>query len=202
MAGTAKNLMCDGCGLPASPEHFAERIHRLEVASRFRPIHIEVLFVALAPPVRAEDDFYAAHEGKGKGLFQHFFAALGIDGGAAGRAGAAETKSAAAEILPEFQRRGYFFAYLSECPLPGRTEPSATISRLGSTLVRRIRFNYRPRHIALLGEELGSLGQIISNAGIDPALFLNQGLPLPSPRTGAGEWKILFQRAVASMSPS
>ncbi len=200
MPATAKTLVCDGCGLPASPEHFADRIYRLELASRFRPIHIGVLFVALAPPIRREDDFFALDEAKG--LFQPFFAALGIDGESQEQPAARRSKAAVVEALEEFQRRGYFFTHVSECALPDRTPPATTISRLSSNLVRRIRFNYRPKHIALVGEELGSLGQIISSAGVDPALFLNQGLPLPSPRTGAGEWKILFQRAVASVSPS
>jgi hypothetical protein len=40
-------ILCDGCGQPATPEHIAERIHRLELATRYRPIHIQVLWLIL-----------------------------------------------------------------------------------------------------------------------------------------------------------
>src|SRR5215472_9195783 len=52
-------LPCDGCGLPATQEHIGARIRRLELATQYRPIHIGILFVALAPPPRPEGDFYA-----------------------------------------------------------------------------------------------------------------------------------------------
>jgi hypothetical protein len=59
MDASAQRLPCDGCGLPASPEHIAARIRRLELATRFRPLHIGILFVSPAPPLQPEDDFYA-----------------------------------------------------------------------------------------------------------------------------------------------
>src|SRR2546427_6593769 len=49
-------LNCDGCGQPASPEHVAKRLKRLEWATRFRPLHISVLFLGAVSP--AEDAGY------------------------------------------------------------------------------------------------------------------------------------------------
>ena len=73
--GTSPNyLPCDGCGLPASPDHIAERVQRLELSTRFRPVHVGVLFIALMPPIRPQDDFYAAAEKND--FFDPFLAAL------------------------------------------------------------------------------------------------------------------------------
>ena len=199
MGSSPKQLPCDGCGLPANPEHIAARIRRLELATRFRPIHIGILFVGMAPAPRPEDDFYSPSESKQ--FFDPFMEALEISADK----GAQETNPQAAgtERLVEFQKRGHFLAYLSECPLPadGQTSPE-TIARLAPNLLRRIRFNYKPKHVALLGQELAPLVEVLRNAGIGPSLILNQSLPLPFPSTGDQGWKSLFQGAVATVSPS
>ena len=199
--GTSLNyLPCDGCGLPASPQHIAERIRRLELSTRFRPVHIGVLFVALAPPVRPEDDFYGPAESKE--FADPFLEALEIQS-STGRATLESNAQAIASVrLAEFQRRGFYLAYLSECPLPESIEPAvSTIARLGPTLIRRIKFNYRPKHVAPLGQELFPLVDMLRVAGIGPILTLNQGQTLPAPRTGSREWMELFQRSVATVAP-
>ncbi len=193
-------LPCDGCGLPASPEHIAARVCRLELSTRFRPVHIGILFMALSPAARPEDDFYAPPESK------QFFSALlealqistpggGADPSDAG--GAADLAN-----LAEFQHRGHYLVHLSECPIPAGHEPAAaTIARLAPTLLRRIRFNYKPKLIAPLGQELAPLVDILNGANIAPILTLDRGLPLPSPGTGGEGWRELFQRAVAAAAP-
>jgi hypothetical protein len=199
--GTSPNyLPCDGCGLPASPEHIAERVRRLELSTRFRPVHIGVLFVALAPPVRPEDDFYGPAESKE--CFDPFLEALEISSSTGTSTPGLDSHVADTARLAEFQRRGYYLAYLSECPIPENREPAAsTIARLGPTLIRRIRFNYRPKHIAPLGQELFPLVELLKVAGIGPILTLDQGLTLPTPRTGNREWMELFRRSVAAAAP-
>jgi hypothetical protein len=193
-------LPCDGCGLPAPPEHIAERVRRLELSTRFRPVHVGVLFVALAPPVRAEDDFYGPAESKE--FADPFLEALGIPSPADGVAAESAGHATDSARLAEFQRRGYYLAYLSECPIPVNAEPAAsTIARLGPTLIRRIRFNYKPKHVAPLGQELFPLVELLSVAGIGPIMTLDQGLALPTPRTGGREWMELFQRSVATAAP-
>jgi hypothetical protein len=200
MGTLPKSLPCDGCGLPASPQHIAERVRRLELSTRFRPVHMGMLFVALAPPARLEDDFYAPPESKE--FFNPFLEALEISSSAVRTAPGSDAHAADTARLAEFQRRGYYLAYLSECPIPENKEPAAsTIARLGPTLIRRIRFNYKPKHIAPLGQELFPLIDLLRTAGIEPILTLDQGLALPSPRTGDREWLELFQRAVATVAP-
>lgn len=195
-----KYLPCDGCDLPASPEHIAGRVRRLEFSTRFRPVHMGVLFVALAPPVRPEDDFYGPPESKE--FFDSFLDALEIYSSTDKAALGSDAQAADMPRLAEFQRRGYYLAYLSECPLPeGRESAAATVARLGPTLVRRIRFNYKPKHVAPLGQELLPLVDMLRVAGISPLLTLDQGLALPTPRTGEREWMELFRRAVATAAP-
>jgi len=193
-------LPCDGCGLPASPQHIAERLRRLELATRFRPVHVGALFVALAPPVRPEDDFYGPAESND--FTDPFLEALGIPAAAETMAPGSDSSVTDSARLAEFQRRGYYLAYLSECPIPENEEPAATtIARLGPTLIRRIRFNYKPKFIAPLGQELFPLVEMLGAAGIGPILTLDQGLALPTLRTGAREWIELFQRSVATAAP-
>jgi hypothetical protein len=198
MDAARTNLPCDGCGFRASPEHIAERLRRLEIYTRYRPVHISMLFVALAPSGRIEDDFYGPPESKD--FFEPFLTALNVTpsrepqaSDAPGLAGLDAAK------LAEFQHRGYYLACLSECPIPENGEtPASTIARLAPTLIRRIRFNYKPKLIAPIGQELYPLVDLLRREQSSPVLTLDNGQPLPYPRTGGRDWQELFQRAVAS----
>jgi hypothetical protein len=193
-------LPCDGCGLPASPLHIAERVRRLELSTRFRPVHIGVLFVALAPSVRPDDDFYDL--AKSTEFTDPLLEALDIHSCKDGSAREFDAGAAKAARLAEFQRRGYFLACVSECPLPENAERAAsTLGRLGPTLLRRIRFNYRPKHIAPIGKELSPLVETLKLAGLGHILLLDNEQVLPVPRPGDKERVELFRRAVTSVVP-
>jgi hypothetical protein len=189
-------------------------MERLEMVTRFRPIHVHVLFVALEPRPRLEDEFYGPPESRD--FFDSFLSALNISPDAEGRGVRLES----AEIRPrtesngpddgpamllEFQRRGYYLTYLSECPetqLPSASQGNEDraarecISRLGPTLIKRVRFNYRPKHVVLLGSHLSPLIGVFEDAGLGPLLVLDRGAPLTIPGTGAGTSVDLFRRAV------
>lgn len=200
MSITANHLPCDGCGLPAAPEHIALRLRRLELSTKFRPVHIGVLFVALAAQVRPEDDFYGP--AKSKEFADPFLEALEIRSSAEKSSPEIDHHAMDSARLAEFQHRGYYLAYLSECPIPENEESAAsTIARLGPTLIRRIRFNYKPKYIAPLGQELFPLVDLLRAAGISSILTLGQGSALPVPRTGPRDWMELFRRSVATVAP-
>jgi hypothetical protein len=193
------HLPCDGCGLPAPPRHIAQRVQRLEIATRFRPVHIGILFVALEPATRAEDDFYGPP--KSREFFDSFLEALEIS---PANKSATESNFEAIGVarLAEFQHRGYFLAHLSECPLPEPKEASeSAIARLAPTLIRRIRFNYRSRHVVPMGQEMLPLVEVLNAAGLGPNLILNQGQPLPVPRTGSRDWLDPFRTSVVTAAP-
>ena len=201
MEGSVHHLPCDGCGLEASPKHIAERLRRLELSTRFRPLHTSVLFVALAPSRRPEDDFYGPPESKK--FFDPFLGALGSASSTDDPTPGLSTRIADTTRLAEFQRVGYYLAYLSECAIPSHEEPAAsTIARLGPTLIRRIRFNYKPNYVAPIGEEMIPCIDVLKGAGMGPALILDHGLPLPMPGTGNRDWRELFHGAVSSVARS
>lgn len=179
-------ILCDGCGLPASPDHLAARVERLELATRFRPIHIDVLFVALGPASRLEDDFY--RPAASREFFAPFLSALTILPEPGKQSREANGREADISQLLEFQRRGYYLTYLSECPLLAQQDVKMareSISRLAPTLIKRIRFNYKPKHIAVLGTNIDALIEAFRAAGMSPLLDFNQTLPLTLPSPGS-----------------
>ncbi|HEY6466819.1 MAG TPA: hypothetical protein VIY69_12550 [Candidatus Acidoferrales bacterium] len=54
--------VCDGCGATVDAEHIRQRIERLELATRYRPVHIQTLLVGAVPPTNNEDYLYAAEK--------------------------------------------------------------------------------------------------------------------------------------------
>jgi hypothetical protein len=173
--------------MPASDEHVARRFRRLELATRFRPIHIQLLILVEAPPPRMEDYFYfisgASSErgGLSRVLFDELMGALGIR---------AEGKNDET-CLAEFQRQGLFLADCLECPVeyvvPGVREGAARANasdlshRFGPTIVKRILHSYKPKHVVLLSTRTRHLIPFLEQAGLRDRLLLYQGLPLHFP---------------------
>jgi hypothetical protein len=176
-------ITCDGCGLPASPGHIAERVGRLERATRFRPVHINVLFLALTPLAKPEDDFYGPPQSRV--FFDSLMNSIGISTTDEKLSPDTDHSGADAASLTEFQRRGYFLAYLSECPIPEDADSiPAILSRLGPTPIRRIQLNYRPKKIALLGKNIAPLIEVLGQAALGPNLLLDHGEPSTVPEPG------------------
>lgn len=187
--------ICDGCGLSASDEHVTRRVKRLEWATRFRPIHISILFLAEAPPVQPERYFYfpstspAERGGLSRILFDELMQGIGVR---------VEGKTDP-ECLGEFQRRGFFLADSLECPVeeivPGVREGTARANafelshRYGPTVAKRIQFSYKPKHIVLLSTRTRHLIPLLQHAGLGDRLLLYQGLPLhfPHPHNPAAQ---------------
>jgi hypothetical protein len=136
--------VCDGCGAPADEAHIRQRIERLEMATRFRPIHIHVLLLGDAPPLRIEDYFYRpVREGESRSaaardFFTDVLRAAGIDPGSTANEEAA---------LAEFQRRGFYLAEVVKCPVATSGELNERVARASSTLLKRIEFSYRPKQV-------------------------------------------------------
>jgi hypothetical protein len=143
--------VCDGCGAPADEAHIRARIERLELATRFRPIHIVVLLLEDAPAARAKDYFYLpSRDGTGRSaaatsFFQEMLAAAGIQ-----REMAANEEAA----LAEFQRRGFYLADAAECPIESSDELRSRVAQAIPTIVKRVEFSYRPKHVMLIGAEV------------------------------------------------
>jgi len=168
MTADTTEILCDGCGQPAAPEHIARRLQRLEWATRYRPIHLHTLLLgAISPLVLAE--FLYSPEKSHSGEAAHLIAAAGIS---------ISGKSADA-IQSEFQRRGIYLTHVLECPLDvPSTGPdfltNAFITRLPA-LFTRIRRSLKPRRLALISRSLTPLIERFASAQLNCELVLDDG---------------------------
>jgi hypothetical protein len=184
-------LHCDGCCNVANGDHIRRRIERLELATRFRPVHIAVLLLTAAPPPRFDDYFYlpsGAHSHRSaywRAFFEETAAIAGIS-----RAAAAGEESA----LSEFQRQGFFLAHCCECPLsePGGADILAAggadgkeiATRYGRSTTLRIRHSYKPKHIVPIGFGTTEIVVALAQEGLEELLVLDAGAPFLDPFPG------------------
>lgn len=167
-------VQCDSCGVAAAPEHIRERLARLELASRYRPIHIGLLLICTAPPAAIYDDLYAWEKQKARaeavdyleGLFQS--AGIGAE-------------KAPLERLAEFQRRGIYLARLVECPLGSGVRMENIVPKAVKVMLIRIAQSYKPARIGLLAPVAPGLAEALRNAGLGEKLIAGgQGIEIPS----------------------
>ena len=203
-------MRCDGCGKAVRDEHIRERIARLELATRFRPIHIGVLFLSDAPPHRLNDYFY--HPAKDpierSVESRRLLAELMLGAEIPWESTPGDEEAA----LAEFQHRGYFLGYCCECPpqnvqqgeVPVPAESGANeevqeeVRRLGATVVQRIRFSYKPKKIALIGPATQELIPLIEQAGLKDRLLLDDGRPFVDPVLAGPPGQAEFRASLGS----
>jgi hypothetical protein len=166
--------VCDGCGAQVDDPHIRQRIERLELATRFRPVHISVLLIDAAPPACFEDYFY---RGSTKGserspASRAYFDALVR---CAGVTHAAQANKESA--LAEFQRHGLFLIGAIECALEHHPGPQKAVEHAGPALLRRVKISYKPKSIALLSAATQPLVSIFQDNGWGAQLILNDGKP-------------------------
>lgn len=161
-------LACDGCGQPASPEHIARRLQRLEWTSRYRPVHMATLLLGGFSPLADADFLYS---GKFEGEAGQLMEAVGISPGGK----TPET------VLNEFQRAGLFLTHLLECPLEsGQAGPLVCESLLEkriSSVMTRIRRSLKPQRVILISESLAPLSTRLSSAELGCAVILDGNQP-------------------------
>jgi hypothetical protein len=177
-------MRCDGCGAPAQEEHLRRRIERLELATRFRPIHIGILFLNDAPPANMLDYFYCASAGAAKpqGVARAFFEGLLAAAGIARES--QDTQKQGESLLADFQRAGFFLADCVECPfeeLGERLDPEQLASRYAATVVKRILYSYKPRAVAMLSRNTRGVIPVLEQAGLADRLLLDDGGPFYIP---------------------
>jgi hypothetical protein len=137
------------------------------MATRFRPIHIQVLLLGDAPPTRIEDYFYRPlREGESRSAEAKQFFAEMMKG--AGIALDAATDEEAA--LVEFQRRGFYLAHAVECPVPTPQELSERIAAASTTLLKRIEFSYRPKHVVPVSPAVKAIAPELQKSSIGDRL--------------------------------
>jgi len=174
--------VCDSCGAQVDDAHIRQRIERLELATRFRPIHISVLLIDAAPPARFEDYFYRATKERSERSPEscEYFDALVKCASAS--AGTEMNEDAA---LAEFQRRGFFLIGAVECALEGHADPAKAIERAAPGILRRVNVSYKPKSVALLSPLTQKLVPMFQANGWGARLILDDGKPFSeSPSLG------------------
>ena len=175
-APNSQPIPCDSCGLPATPDHIRDRLARLELATRYRPVHISTLLVCAAAPQRIEDELYSWERQSASPESREFVQSL------LAAAGVSPDKSPA-EQLAEFQHLGFYLARLLECPLATAEPPADLANRHGPTLIKRIQLSYKPRRIALLDPVPQGLAELLASAGFGDALINSgKGIAIPGAR--------------------
>jgi hypothetical protein len=167
---------CDGCGAQVDEAHIRRRIERLEFATRFRPIHIQVLLLDAAPLPAPDDDFYRpASPAKRSAESQIFFNEIAKTIGR----NPAEPPSEES-TLAEFQHQGIFLAYAVECPTESPELLAAAVTRLAPTVLLRVNASYKPKFVAPISHALQLLIPLFQANGWADRLILREGKPFHS----------------------
>ncbi|HXO88909.1 MAG TPA: hypothetical protein VN885_09675 [Candidatus Acidoferrales bacterium] len=170
--------VCDGCGAQVDDAHIRQRIERLELATRFRPVHISVLLIDAAPPARPEDYFYRAaasssdRSSAGREYFDALMNSAGVD---------AHAQPNDETALAEFQRRGFFLIGAVECALANPLDAQKAIEHAAPTLLRRVKISYKPKSIAMLSVATQPLVAAFQQSDWAPRLILHDGKPFDHP---------------------
>ena len=166
---TLKTLVCDGCGLDSSSVHIAARLARLEQATRYRPIHIQAVFLGAQSPADAQGFLYGAEE-EFQGEAAALLRAVEID--IAGKPAEA--------VRTEFQRKGYFVTHVLECAAEEANAGAMTVEALKKRLpsvLRRIRTSLKPKKVVVISQELMPVSAELKNARIGGELVLDGDAP-------------------------
>lgn len=179
MENQALQHTCDGCGDTVAPEHVRARIARLEMATRFRPLHIHAVLLLGSPPVALEDSFYQPGVARvGSAWGDQFFRAVMT------ACGVASSEKLADAFMLEFQRRGLFLAYVKECPAAA----GDSWEKFAEPLVRRLRFSYKPKCVLVLDRAAGEVSRLIPPESLPGIRMINPAEAIEVPREAAGDW--------------
>jgi hypothetical protein len=151
-------LTCDGCGQLASPEHLAARFVRLEQATRYRPLHIQTLFLSAFAPAEPTHFLYAA-DGSFEGETARLLSAVEIS--TAGKSREA--------VLTEFQKRGLLLTHIMECPPESKDSHTSLQALLGFQLkvaLVRIRRSLKPKRVVVISHSLDLLKRKLNEASV------------------------------------
>lgn len=185
--------VCDGCGAQVDEAHIRQRIERLELATRFRPIHIQVLLLDAAPPPAPRDFFYRAAGGsEDRSVASQMYCTeiLKCIGHAPGASFHGDLE------LNEFQKRGFYLAHAVDCPVTPPDELAQTVKRLAPTVALRVNSSYKPKWVALISHALQPVVLSLQDKGWADRLILDGGKPFDDPFLGDPQRQAEFGTAL------
>ena len=183
--------VCEGCGTRTDDAHVARRAERVELAARYRPVQIKVLFLDAAPPLNPQDFFYsptkdrAARSQAARSYFDELRKTLGpivMDTSEEG-------------TLGEFRRRGFFLSYAIDCPFEGEGELHAALRRLAPTAMKRVQYSLKPSYVVPLGAATKELVRLFGLIGWGDHLVLDGAGPFVDPYLGDPAKQAQFKTA-------
>ena len=180
----SSTLVCDGCGQIASAEHVARRLKRLEWTTRYRPVHINTLFLGAFSP-HDEKDFLYAPAGEFQGEAALLLAALGMS--TAGKAAEA--------VHAEFQRAGFFLTHILECPLEDDGSLQTALKKRLAALATRVRRSLKPKRVMAVTEALTPVVEDVLAMDLGCPVLLDNGKPFRL-ESYAGEKGVAWLREV------
>ena len=167
--GSIATVVCDGCGQGTTSEHIARRLARLEQTTRYRPVHIQAVFLCAQSPTQ-DVDFLYSENGGFQGEARALLEAVGIE--TDGR----ETDS----VLAEFQRKGYFLTHVLECaPETGalRQDLNESLRRKLPSVMKRLRTSLKPKKFFVISRELNPVCEELKSAQAGAELILDGTAP-------------------------
>jgi hypothetical protein len=166
---TIQTITCDGCSQASTSEHIARRLERLEQTTRYRPIHIQAVFLGAQSPAGPDEFLYGA-----RGSF------LG-EAAAVLKAAQIEHHERAAEIvLTEFQRKGLLLTHVLECAPDtngGEETLTGALKKRLPSLLRRLRGSLRPKRVIVISQEMAPVVAELKAAQLGCELLLDSGSP-------------------------
>lgn len=193
---TGSLIPCDGCGQPASAEHIARRLRRLEWTTRYRPIHIGALLLGAFPVVEDAEFLYA-----GRSPFRGEAASV-LDG-----VGVAHADKPPEGVLADFQRRGFLLTHVLECPLEAVANGAPPVleqllEKRISAVFSRIRRSLKPKQLVLLSSALAPLTNLFAKQDLGCSLVLDNGKPFLLEEHGAGQASERLRETLALTIPA
>jgi hypothetical protein len=162
-------VLCDGCGQGSTSEHIARRLARLEQTTRYRPVHIQAVFLSAQSPTNSDAFLYGAQDGF-HGEAASLLNALQIE----------HNGKTVDAVLSEFQRKGFFLTHILECAPDSETPSFDLIAALKQKLpgvARRLRTSLRSKRVVLISKEMAGLPAELKAAQLGAELVLDGDLP-------------------------
>jgi hypothetical protein len=184
--------VCEGCGTRTDEAHIQSRTERSELAGRYRPTQIRVLFLDSAPPMRMEDFFYKATADRStrspasRMYFDELVKATGAP---------AHTSAQEEAALTDFRRKGFFLSYGVECPFESEGELHAALRRLAPTALKRVQYSLQPNYIVPIGSATKELIRLFGLIGWGDRLVLDKTGPFVDPYLGDQKKQATFGTA-------
>lgn len=163
-------LTCDGCGQPASVEHFARRLQRLEWATRYRPVHMQALLISAVSPL-ANEDFLYWPAGEYQGEAAQLLDAIGI----------VHRGRPADAVLTEFQKRGLYLTHVLECPMEfgvgDKVELATLLDVRFNAVCAKIRRSLKPKRLVIFSPQMRSIAHRFASADLGCTVELDNSKP-------------------------